>query len=105
MAPRQDVPIACTLGPDDLRGRIEWIRDLTRDALEDHERDGLILRLRYSARASEGVREMVRRERACCGFLDFQLEEDAEGVRLTITAPEAARSAVDMLFATFVPAP
>jgi hypothetical protein len=69
------------------------------------ERDGLVLRLRYAARARDLVREMVRREQECCAFLRFDLEEDALAVRLTITAPEEARDTADMLFATFVPAP
>src|SRR5262249_3988362 len=105
MTPRQDLLIVCTLGPDDLRGRIEWIRDLTRDALLAHERDGLVLRLRYAARARDLVREMVRREQECCGFLDVLLEQDAQGSAVTITVPEKARSAADLLFATYVPAP
>jgi hypothetical protein len=45
---------------------------------------------------------MVRREKDCCGFLNFDLREVEQEVRLTITAPEEAREAADFLFEQFV---
>ena len=50
------------------------------------------------------VREMVRKEQQCCAFLNFELSEIDEGVRLAITAPERAREVADALFEQFVPA-
>ena len=44
----------------------------------------------------------TRREQACCGFLRFDVRENAAAIRLTITAPPEAQSAADELFAHFV---
>jgi hypothetical protein len=95
-------PIACTLNPGDFKDRLAWIADLTRDSLLDHERRGLVLRLRYAPAAAERVRELVRREQHCCAFLSFDLEEAPNEIRLTVTAPEDARDAADALFEHFV---
>jgi hypothetical protein len=95
-------PIACTLAPGDFNSRLAWIAELTRDALREHRRDGLILQLTYAAEAAHRVREMVRKEQACCAFLTFDLREEPDAVRLIITAPEDARAAADTLFEQFV---
>jgi hypothetical protein len=96
-------PIACALAPGALKERLAWISALTRDALRSHECD-LLLDLRYAPDAAERVREMVHNEQACCPFLTFDLYEEANEIRLTITAPEAAREAADMLFEQFLAA-
>jgi hypothetical protein len=95
-------PIACTLAPGAYRDRIAWIGDLTRDALRSHERRDLVLDLRYAPEARDRVREMVRNEQACCGFLSFDLRDEPNEIRLIITAPETAREAADTLFEQFV---
>jgi hypothetical protein len=97
--------IACTLTGEHFRKRLAWISELTRDALQDHERDDLVLTLRYAHDAADRVREMVSRESECCSFLHFDLHEEQDQIRLTITAPEDAREAADMLFLQFVSSP
>jgi hypothetical protein len=97
-------PIACTLAPGDYPARLAWIAKLARDGLRSSERRDLVLELHYALEAADRVREMVRRERACCGFLTFDLEETSEEIQLVIRAPEEARGAVDMLFAVFASA-
>jgi hypothetical protein len=95
-------PIACTLTAEDFNDRIAWIRQLTRDALRSHERQDLVLDLRYSPEAADRVREMVRKEQECCTFLTFEMREDPDEVRLTITAPEVAKESANLLFEQFV---
>jgi hypothetical protein len=97
-------PIACTLAPGEFKDRLASIGALARDALRAHERQDLVLDLRYAPEARERVREMVRNEQACCSFLNFDLREALDEIRVTITAPEAAREAADMLFEQFVAA-
>ena len=46
---------------------------------------------------------MVGKEQVCCAFLNFELIETGEEVRLTITVPERAREVADALFEQFVP--
>jgi hypothetical protein len=95
-------PIACTLAFGEFRDRLAWIAELTRDALLSYGRDDLVLDLRYAPAAVDRVRELVRREQACCGFLSFDLREHPSEIQLTIRAPEAARAAADLLFHWFV---
>ena len=99
--PNDELPIACTLSAGDYKTRLAWIADLNAAALLAHQRDGLRLELTYAGKARNCVREMVRREQACCAFLDFEIHEAWGGIRLTITAPERARGAADGLFAPF----
>ena len=95
-------PIACTLGAGAYRERLAWISELNRSALQSVQRDGPRLILAYDRPAEERVREMVRREQECCAFLGFDLNEGENGLTLIITAPEAARDALDALFDPFV---
>jgi hypothetical protein len=104
MDSRDAAPIACTLEPGDYRERLTWIADLARNGLVEVHREDLRLELRYAPSVAERVREMVRREQQCCAFLNFELSEIDDGVRLTITAPERARDVSDALFEQFVPA-
>ena len=97
----KSLPIACTLTPGDLRERLGLIRALAADALLGHDRNGLVLTLRYSPEAVERVRAMVVREQRCCAFLAFDVREDPDVLRVTITAPENAGDAADELFGQF----
>jgi hypothetical protein len=101
-------PIACTLAPGEFKDRLAWIAALNKDALRNYARRDLVLELSYASEARERVHEMVRNEEGCCGFLAFELHEVGNEIRLTVTAPEAARGAADALFEQFVvnaPAP
>ena len=103
MTASEQPAIACCLSADDYQHRIAWIEGLTREALQTHERDGLVLRLIYAREAAGKVREMVEQERICCAFLTFDLLERTDAVYLTITVPEAARAAIDILLRPFLP--
>lgn len=94
--------IPCALGSSDFKDRIGWIRELSAKSLRSHRRDGLMLELTYDTSAAADVHDLVRREKACCGFLRFDVHESAHAVHLTITAPPEAQSAADDLFAHFV---
>ena len=95
-------PIACTLGAGDFQARVAWIAALNARALRNHRRDDLILHLTYAPNAAADIREMVSKERACCAFLDSAIWEDTTGLVLTITAPEDAREAAELVFEPFV---
>jgi len=89
-----EIPIACTLSATDYRTRLAEIAALSREALRRVERRGLTLDLRYAPEAVERVRRLVEQERTCCAFLQFELQEGADEVRLLVTAPAAAADAV-----------
>jgi hypothetical protein len=103
MTNAETTPIACKLTPDDYKARLAWIAGLTRDALRGHLRRDLELELVYAADAAERVLEMVSKERDCCAFLTFAVDERPGEIRLTIRAPEHARDAADMLLGQFLP--
>lgn len=94
-------PIACTLDAGDLRERLALIAELNASALRGSRRDDLQLTLTYASQALDRVQDLVAREQACCAFLTFILEPGPREVRLTIAAPEAARQALDSVFAPF----
>jgi hypothetical protein len=101
VATSEPAPIACTLGPADFRQRLAWIADLNRDALRAQHRDGLRLELTYAPTALDRVREMIAREQDCCAFLTFDLQQEADAIRLVIEAPEDARDALDAMLEPF----
>ena len=63
-----------------------------------------MLTLRFARAIADRVREMVVSEQACCSFLTFVVNETAEEIAVTITAPERARETAALLFAQFIPA-
>lgn len=96
--------IACILGLEALGPRMAVIRQLTHRHLEQHQLSGRTLLLRYHLAAFPELSRMVEIERSCCAFLRFQLEKDAEGCELTISAPEGAEDAMRWLAARFLAA-
>lgn len=101
MMDRIEPPIACTLDAGNLKERLDWIGKLNARALLGSQRGDLSLILDYAPEAIGDVREMVAGEQACCAFLAFAIDERADLVRLTITAPETAREAAEALFEPF----
>jgi hypothetical protein len=95
--------IACTLAGRDLQDRLALIAALTRDALCGCERADLTLKLRYAIEAAPRVHEVVRKERACCPFLSFEIHEQANEVWLAIKTPEEVQKNIDTLFEPFLP--
>ncbi|MGH6894940.1 MAG: hypothetical protein ACREJ5_00095 [Geminicoccaceae bacterium] len=101
MTDSESPPIACTLGSGDFEARVGWIQKLSAKSLRGHRRDGLMLELTYDRSAAAEVHDLVRREKACCGFLRFDVRESADAVHLNITAPPEAKGAADELFTHF----
>ncbi|MGQ3213720.1 hypothetical protein [Shinella sp.] len=98
-----DMPIACPLDSGDFKTRTEQMAALAHRHLTQVSREPLSNALTYAPEALSELRDLVRKERECCAFLNFDLKEDADGLHLTITAPEAARNAADTLFAQSAP--
>lgn len=97
------VAVACTLGPGDFNARVAALHELATRALQRSRRDDLVLDLTYDLAAFSEIQDLVAKEKECCAFLDFSLRRDAEGVHVTITAPQNATLAADDLFAHFAP--
>ena len=95
-----DVPIACTLGSDSLKGRIEdWqhlLRHVGRREPIDH---GVRAVFKTSAPLDELMR-LTAAEQDCCQFLNFAITVDTRGIGLEVTAPAGALPIVQSLFGT-----
>ena len=96
-----ETPIVCTLTAAGFKSRLAWIADLNRDALLEKRCCNLRLEMKYALHAAARVREIVSREQECCAFLAFDVREAPDAVHLTITAPEEAREAAELLFEQF----
>jgi hypothetical protein len=104
MHSREQVPVACTLDMQSMGPRVGEIQRLTREHLRAHRVEGRTLRLTYGPEAASEVARIVELERVCCAFLDFDLNESADVVELSIAAPEQDGSDAQWLFAQFLPA-
>ena len=94
-------PIACTLGPNDLKARLDRIAQLAQQHLLAQRREGPALHLLYAREAAAQLKDIVALERECCAFLNFELAERAKVVELTITAPAEASEFAGVLFEHF----
>lgn len=88
---KSDLPIACTLTPEELRrGREALLPGIIRRA-EVHEpvEDGFKFRFASTAGLIPELAAMMEAERRCCRFLQFQLtaEPDEGPVWLEVTGP------------------
>jgi hypothetical protein len=96
-------PVACSLGANDLRHRLDEIAAVGAVSLLDRGTENGKHRLRF--RSDPGTRRrleaIVAAEAECCSFLDLELIERRDELVLTLTAPEAGRAVADGLAAAF----
>jgi hypothetical protein len=90
-----DVPIACSLSPDDLRTRREGLlADLFRRA--DHREltaEGLRVRFPAGSEVLAAIAGVADAERQCCRFLRFGITVEPDGgpISLDLSGPEGTR--------------
>lgn len=96
--PAASVPIACTLGADDVRTRLaEWAAVL--DTVTHRTPIAGGLRLAFSpAVDTPELARLATAERGCCAFYRFALTFDERGTALEVTAPEDAAVVLASLF-------
>ncbi len=100
--PAEPNPLACLLPlPDGARQALEW-RQLQQQAMSTASIVGGVA-LEYPVALQPLVEALVRREAACCGFLDFALTSDANHLRLEITSTDRAAAPVIELLTGFAP--
>ena len=96
----EPTPIACTLGPADMKARQAELRALGEDGRVSKVINGesAVLRFRPDAAIRRRVEAAVAAESECCPFLDFALEHGEDATVLTITAPDGAAEALASVF-------
>jgi hypothetical protein len=85
LPPRTDAPIACDMSaaPDTPEARLAEYGELFERALLGRERRDDAVVLTFGADARDQVEDLVRREHACCPFVDYRI--DAAGDELVWT--------------------
>lgn len=83
--------------------RLARIRQLTKQHLRSHRLKGSSLHLSYDGAAASEVEHIVKLERECCAFLDFELNLRGDDVELTIVGPEQPGSDAQWLLSQFLP--
>lgn len=61
--------------------------------------NGYCLHLASNEDVAATLREFVHRDKECCSFLDFEIDEQPDGIRLDVTGPPAANDVLDLSFA------
>jgi hypothetical protein len=86
-----DLPIACTLTPEDLLGRRAGLLANLAQAADEAERTGTGYRFRFAASSATlaMITAVIDAERQCCRFLRFQLtvEPDLGAFSLDVSGP------------------
>jgi hypothetical protein len=96
-------PIACSLGADDLRVRLEEISALGATSLTSHEttKEGHVLRFRNDKETHQRLKSIVAAEAKCCSFLEMAIEERNDDLLLVIDAPAEGRAVADGFASAF----
>ena len=100
--PGMDLPIACTLTEVELRERRQAIMDTFHKMKVSISElpDGYAYSFAATSDALLQVAQLVDMERQCCSFLTFKIVVEAGGgvIRLEITGPEKAKTAIAQYF-------
>jgi hypothetical protein len=99
----EQTPIACSLTADDYRRRLESIRKVGHESLlsVNESAAGIALRFRNSHGTRSDLRTIVDAEASCCPFLSLRVDETADELILTVTAPPEAAPVVADLVRSF----
>jgi hypothetical protein len=98
-----DLPIACSLGPTELAGRLAELRALGRGALVASRAGPTHARLRFAGGDEVHARlaAVVAAESRCCAFLTLRLTRDGGTLLLDLEAPEGAEPVLAELVGGF----
>src|SRR5688572_3462023 len=84
------MPIACTLSPEELPQRLARFRMVAEAARVVRDTDqGVLLEFSPAGRYAAEILDLVLAERACCAFLRFvlELEPEPDLLRVRIESP------------------
>lgn len=96
-------PVACSLDAGALEQRLAAIAEIGADSLiSRHAEDGRhMLRFRADTATRNRLEEIVAAEAECCSFLDLSLDQEADGLVLSIATPRDAQALADGLAGAF----
>jgi hypothetical protein len=87
---RSELPIACTLGPDDGPARLRRWRAVAEHGQPEASRDGRTLEVRYRSVAgiAPELADLAAAEQQCCSFVTWTVTQEPDQVVLRVVADE-----------------
>jgi hypothetical protein len=96
---KRDIPIACSLPASEMNDRVAEFRDLGARTTARELRPGhLVLRFSRAEGLAETLQNLVQREKECCPFLTFRIEEEAGEIRVDVSGPLESQPVLESLF-------
>jgi len=97
--PGPKIPIACTLGPDEVGPRLREFHELFASQLRTVQREPTRLRLVLDADDTVEVatRDLLAREQRCCAFFTFDLARSGATLTVDVRVPPSAARTLDGL--------
>ena len=90
-------PVACTLEPSELPGRLQDWKDLGAHVVARKPIDGGLRLDLDDTTPLDGLAQLMKAEQTCCAFFAFSLTVDSRGVALEVRAPAEGLAVVDAL--------
>jgi len=89
-AAQAELPLACTLGPDDGAARLRRWQVLAEKSPPEAQRSGRRLEVRWQPQAGvqDELEALAAAERKCCSFLSWSVSSDGADLVLHIVADE-----------------
>lgn len=93
------VPIVCTLGPNEVGARLQEFHDLFAAHLRAMRRRPARLRLTLDAddRVEAATRDLLEREQDCCCFFTFDVTRSGRTLIVDVRVPAGADPTLDGL--------
>ena len=90
--------LGCSSGPEEVGEIGKLLMAAAERSVAEPQRtpEGYVLRLAPGDEVEAALREFARRDKACCPFLDFRIEQDENELRLFVSGPEAAGQVLDL---------
>jgi hypothetical protein len=103
LSSRAPLPLACTLGPQDGRDRVQRWQELHRSAPPVSSlRDGVLtVRYTHAPGVLAELRALAAAEQTCCAFVDWSVARVGGEDVLTVRAPAGQPEAVAPIAALF----
>jgi hypothetical protein len=86
-----ELPLACTLGPDDGAARLRRWQLLAEKSPPRAQRSGNTLEVRWQLKAGvkDELEALAAAERQCCSFVSWRVSSDGADMVLYVTADES----------------
>ncbi len=98
----RQLPIVCSLSQAELEVRRAGWREKLYSKIQERTTldDGFAFRFGADTDTLRSIFELIDQERACCGFLEFDLRvtQDRGPVWLEIRGPQGAKAFIDEIF-------